>query len=463
MGDILKRLTLKGSFAATGDGSPPLADAQTEQEDCPICGGRGWVRADVPLGHADFGKAQPCTCQQEVSDVQRLVRLQRYSNMGLLTRFTFASLDPQGRSPDVENQRLFAEALGKAESYARDPRGWLVLTGVSGCGKTHLAAAVANRCMEQGIPAFFVVVPDLLDHLRATFNPSATVSYDELFEQVRSVPLLVLDDLGMQSATPWAQEKLFQILNHRSNAQFPTVVTINQPLEQMEERLSTRLLDPRLAQVVDVGHSPDKALAGLGAVEPQMRDHMTFGTFDVRGNSADVRGRETLQHALNSAQNFADDPSGWLVFVGSTGCGKTHLAVAVANRCLERGHPVFFTFVPDLLDHLRYTFSPESRVTYDEMLERIKRAPLLILDDLGAESSTPWAQEKLYQIIVHRYNARLPTILTARQLPDDPNDPVASRLRDLRIIEMVPIAAPDYRNQGRSGRGTRGQARRFRG
>ena len=137
--------------------------------------------------------------------------------------------------------------------------------------------------------------------------------------------------------------------------------------------------------------------------------------------------------------------------------------MAVASRCLDNGYPVFFAFVPDLLDHLRYTFSPESRVTYDEMLEKIKRAPLLILDDLGAESSTPWAQEKLYQIIVHRYNSRLPTVLTARQLPDDPNDPVASRLRDLKLIEMIPIAAPDYRNQGRSGPSTRGRMRRSHG
>ena len=60
-------------------------------------------------------------------------------------------------------------------------------------------------------------MPDLLDHLRATFAPGSDVSYDELFETVAIAPLLVLDDLGTQSSTQWAQEKMFQILNHRYN------------------------------------------------------------------------------------------------------------------------------------------------------------------------------------------------------------------------------------------------------
>ncbi len=57
-----------------------------------------------------------------------------------------------------------------------------------------------------------MVVPDLLDHLRATFSPSSTVSLDRRFEEVRTTPLLILDDLGTQSATPWAREKLYQIV-----------------------------------------------------------------------------------------------------------------------------------------------------------------------------------------------------------------------------------------------------------
>ena len=66
----------------------------------------------------------------------------------------------------------------------------------------------------------------------------------------------------------------------------------------------------------------------------------------------------------------------------------------------------------ELMDYLRYTFSPESKVTYDRVFEEVKNAPLLILDDLGTESATPWAQEKLSQLLGHRYVAASPTVVT---------------------------------------------------
>ena len=68
---------------------------------------------------------------------------------------------------------------------------------------------------------------------------------------------------------------------------------------------------------------------------------------------------------------------------------------------------------------------------------------------LGSESSTAWANEKLYQIIVHRHNAQLPTVITTRAIPSAAKDPVASRLNDARLVQIMPITAPDYRDVGR--------------
>ncbi|HEY8745583.1 MAG TPA: ATP-binding protein, partial [Chloroflexota bacterium] len=115
-------------------------------------------------------------------------------------------------------------------------------SGGPGCGKTHLAVAIANSRILKGEPVLFQVVPDLLDHLRASFSPNSTVTYDELFEEVRSAPLLVLDDFGSQSGSPWAEEKLFQIVNHRYNHGLPTVVTTNLPPERVEPRLLSRIM-----------------------------------------------------------------------------------------------------------------------------------------------------------------------------------------------------------------------------
>jgi DNA replication protein DnaC len=103
--------------------------------------------------------------------------------------------------------------------------------------------------------------------------------------------------------------------------------------------------------------------------------------------------------------------------------------------------------VPDLLDHLRSSFSPESKVTYDELFEKVKTSPLLILDDLGTESSTPWAQEKLYQILNYRYNSRLATVITVAGFLEGIEGRLASRLQDPKLSNVIPISAPDYRSQ----------------
>ena len=95
-----------------------------------------------------------------------------------------------------------------AKEFAEKPQGWLVFTGKNGCGKTHLAAAIANAQDELAEePPLFVIVPDLLDYLRAAFSPNSQVSLDRRFDEVRTAKLLILDDLGSQSATPWAREK----------------------------------------------------------------------------------------------------------------------------------------------------------------------------------------------------------------------------------------------------------------
>ena len=404
----------------------------------------GFVYANVPLGHHDFGRAIPCHCTQRELEENRLARLQRYSNLGSLTRLTFDNLIPQGRSGDQYNQELFSRALQTAQAYAQNPQGWLIFTGPSGCGKTHLAAAIANYRLKQGFPAFFIVVPDLLDHLRATFSPDSDISYDELFEQVQNAPLLILDDLGTQSSTPWAQEKLFQLINHRFNTRLPTIITINIPLDKLDERLRTRLIDPSLSQVCLVEERKTPIMDYLGSLESKLLSDMTFDKFDFRVNLT-MEQRQNLAQAFNLARQFAESPEGWLIFLGENGCGKTHLAAAIANYLIRQNKPVSFIIVPDFLDHLRSTFSPESKVTYDELFERVKRAPVLILDDFGEHSSTPWAQEKLYQLINHRYNARLPTVVTSCYSLDEIESRISSRMADPRLSVVFHILAPDYR------------------
>jgi DNA replication protein DnaC len=144
-------------------------------------------------------------------------------------------------------------ARSAAAGFAEAPVNWLLLRGGYGAGKTHLAAAIANRVSQSGLPVMFVVVADLLDYLRATFQPGTPASYDRRFKALQRASLLVLDDLGAQNTTPWAAEKLFQILNHRYISGLPTVFTVSTDnWEGLDERLRSRLLDAHVCTLIEL-------------------------------------------------------------------------------------------------------------------------------------------------------------------------------------------------------------------
>ena len=226
---------------------------------CPICRGAGYLRYDVTPDDPRFGELIVCECTRRELDRRRIERLVEKSNLGALRRLTFESFilkyrdgAPPPRSPDA--------AFKIARAYADDPTGWLVLWGGFGTGKTHLAVAIANHRLALGNPAVFIVVPDLLDHLRSTFSPNSEVTYDDLFETVRNTQLLILDDLGTQTSTAWAQEKLYQILNHRYNKELATVITTNLDPNEIEPRLRSRIGDTQgLSKLVEI-RDKDKRL-----------------------------------------------------------------------------------------------------------------------------------------------------------------------------------------------------------
>lgn len=415
---------------------------------CPICGGTGYLRQDVPVNHPNFGKLVKCDCRLRELEEQRLHNLRTISNMQTMSRFTFDQFVPDGIGLTEERRRNLRMAYEMAHRFAQKPEGWLILLGGYGCGKTHLAAAIANHVIGQGKVAVFVVTPDLLDHLRSTYGPNTPISYDRRFEEIRSASLLILDDLGSHSSTQWAQEKLFQLFNHRYNAQLPTVVTSNHELEEIDIRIRSRIIDPDLSQIVTI-LAPDFRQSGVSQGISELSSlslhaDQTFESFDMREHELDRDKAENLRRAFNFARNFATNPQDWIAFSGTYGCGKTHLAAAIANERIRAGEPALFVVVPDLLDHLRSAYSPNSLTPYDKRFDEVRKAPLLILDDLGTESATPWAEEKLYQLFNYRYNARLPTVITmAKDVDLKPR--LKSLILDVGRCTPFEVLAPSYR------------------
>ncbi|MFC1911499.1 ATP-binding protein [Chloroflexota bacterium] len=429
-------------------------------EICPVCKGAGFVHPALDSGKVDFSRVVPCRCSKGELRKKKTEYLEKYSNLGSLSQLTFDNLSPKGKTPrhserSEESQERFAQVYQAAKAFADNPRGWLVFLGPSGSGKTHLACAVANHRLKLGEPVFYITAADLLDHLRSTFSPTSDTTYDELFEQVKNVPLLVLDDLALGSATAWAKEKLEQLLHHRFNTRLATVTSTDIPLERIDERLRGHLTDNEFCQVWTI--EPASPLESPGSLELELIRNMNFDNFDHKRMELPLEDRENLREAFRLAVEFARSPEGWLIFQGVNGCGKTHLAAAIANYQLAQGKPAFFVVVPDLLDHLRSTFSPDSKISYDEFSERIKEVPLLILDDFGEQSATPWAQEKLYQLINYRYNARLPMVVTTCLSLEDFEARISSRMVDPKLSVVFNIRAPDYRGNVKSTR----QARRY--
>lgn len=380
---------------------------------------------------------------------RRLRSLHSVSMVDNLQRLTFERFRAEPSHLPPDKQTNLRRAFQTCMSFAEHPEGWLLITGAYGCGKTHLAAAIANARLAANQPAVFMVVPDLLDHLRSTFGPQSELPYDDLFEQLREAPLLILDDLGAHASTAWAQEKLFQLLNHRYNAQLPTVITTNQRLDELDPRLRSRLQDVGLVTHVLI-LAPDfrtgKASGQSDLSTLQLhRDH-TFEAFDAQRSDLTAEQRANLREVVKRSIGYADEPHGWLVLAGTYGCGKTHLAAAIANHYVERTRTdVMFVVVPDLLDHLRAAFSPQSNTPLDRRFDEVKRAPLLVLDDLGTESATPWAREKLFQLLNFRYTALLPTIITTSADPKQIEPWLRTRMMDVNRCQYLAIIAPGYR------------------
>jgi len=153
------------------------------------------------------------------------------------------------------------------------------------------------------------------------------------------------------------------------------------------------------------------------------------------------QGNEKLvQGIMKLAETGCD-----IVLRGETGCGKTHLAVALIQHA---GHG-YFTTVPELLLRIRSTFNEGLlRETEADVIDDICRHDLLVLDDLGAEKTTEYAITTLYIIIDRRIRDAKRTIITTnlslKEIEEKLDARIASRLSGMQNIK---INMPDHRKR----------------
>jgi DNA replication protein DnaC len=187
---------------------------------------------------------------------------------------------------------------------------------------------------------------------------------------------------------------------------------------------------------------------------PRRYEHCRFDSFDL----VDPALEAPLAIAREWFERWPDRIEHGLLFAGAPGTGKTHLAVAILRELAERkGAHVIFAEQRELLKELQATFDQTGR-SEAEVLAPVLDAEVLLLDDLGAGRTTPWAQDVMHDVLAHRYNRRLPTLMTTNRAMGDEEGgqqaeglPLRDRLGDAlmsRLYEMcllVPVTAKDFR------------------
>lgn len=147
----------------------------------------------------------------------------------------------------------------------------------------------------------------------------------------------------------------------------------------------------------------------------------TFATFDAT--------HPPLAEAANACKSYCDgypyidaeEEGLGLLLAGNSGVGKTHLAVAVAQRLYdEKGVRSQFWDFRELMREIRRSYDAETRTTEFAVLDPVVSCDLLILDDLGSARFTEWMMDTLFYVLNTRYLDKLPTLVTTNYMDIEP-------------------------------------------
>lgn len=187
-----------------------------------------------------------------------------------------------------------------------------------------------------------------------------------------------------------------------------------------------------------------QALVTKSNLGRRFRDR-TFETFKTNDNTKDI-----FEKVYNYTKEFTklEKEGRGLLFTGTVGTGKTHLAVAVANYLMyEKIIPVKYGNVTTLLGEIKSSYDKQSKESEAEIINALSKVSLLIIDDLGKEKSSEWSNSIIYSIINNRYENYKPTIVTTnlsiKELEDTVGDATVSRL--IEMCDGVKMNGFDYR------------------
>ena len=166
-------------------------------------------------------------------------------------------------------------------------------------------------------------------------------------------------------------------------------------------------------------HIPERYRhCSLDSYETVFRGQYGASAFKNRHAADKPQADPSLGRALMMARSFVkEDPTDkdrkGLLFWGTIGVGKTHLAVGVLSRLVqEYGVKGLFCDYRELLKSIQNSYNPQVQTTELELLKPVFAADVLVLDDLGAQKPSEWMWDTVALILNTRYNDKLTTIIT---------------------------------------------------
>lgn len=172
------------------------------------------------------GTFSKCECLREKDDRARMEGL--FRDARIPARYRGKTLDNFDKAYQPNAHRIACEY---ATTWPKPEGESLFFVGPVGTGKSHLARAILTEMIgRHKISGVAVTVPSLMDDLRPGADEGLRA---ERIDVLKTVPLLVLDDLGAQRTTEWVTERLFVIVNARYDEMLPTIITSNVYLEDL--------------------------------------------------------------------------------------------------------------------------------------------------------------------------------------------------------------------------------------